>query len=102
MGRGFRDDEDSVPGRDAVVVLGPAFWKHEFAGDPNVIGRKVRLNGAEFTVIGVAPETFPGMMVFGQPDFYMPLAMAKRFFDRSAEEFFRRSRRSRTCGESDD
>jgi len=68
LGRVFRDDEDTVPGRDAVVVLGPSFWKHEFAGDPSVIGRKVRLNGAEFTVIGVAPETFPGMMIFDVPD----------------------------------
>jgi len=31
VGRGFREDEDQVPGRDAVVVLGPDFWKHEFA-----------------------------------------------------------------------
>jgi hypothetical protein len=88
LGRGFRDDEDTVPGRDAVVVLGPSFWKHEFASDPNVIGRKVRLNGAEFTVIGVAPETFPGMMIFGVPDFYMPLAMAKVFSSDPQKNFF--------------
>jgi len=60
LGRGFREDEDQVPGRDAVVVLGPDFWKREFASDPSVLGRTIRLNGAEFTVIGVAPETFPG------------------------------------------
>lgn len=79
LGRGFRDDEDQVPGRDAVAVLGPGFWKREFASDPSVIGRIVRLNGTDFTVIGVAPESFPGMMVFGRPDFYMPLAMARVF-----------------------
>ena len=88
LGRGFRDDEDTVPGRDAVVVLGPSFWKHEFSSDPNVIGRKVRLNGAEFTVVGVAPETFPGMMIFGVPDFYMPLAMAKVFSTNPQKNFF--------------
>ncbi|HUE42225.1 MAG TPA: ABC transporter permease [Candidatus Sulfotelmatobacter sp.] len=88
LGRGFRDDEDTVPGRDAVVVLGPAFWKHEFANDRGVIGRKVRLNGAPFTVIGVVPETFPGMMIFGQPDFYMPLAMAKVFSTDRQKNFF--------------
>jgi predicted permease len=79
MGRGFREDEDQVPGRDAVVVLGPEFWKHEFASDPSVVGRTILLNGTEFTVIGVAPETFPGMLTFGHPDFYMPLAMARAF-----------------------
>ena len=88
LGRGFRDDEDQVPGRDAVVVLGPDFWKHEFASDPSVLGRKVRLNGTEFTVVGVAPESFPGMLIFGHPDFYMPLAMAPVFSTDRQKNFF--------------
>src|SRR5579862_4211747 len=72
LGRGFREDEDQVPGRNAVLVLGPEFWKREFASDPSVLGRNVRLNGTDFTVIGVAPETFAGMLIFEHPDFYMP------------------------------
>jgi macrolide transport system ATP-binding/permease protein len=88
LGRGFREDEDEVPGRDAVVVLGPDFWRHEFASDPAVLGKHVRLNGAEFTVIGVAPETFPGMLIFGHPDFYMPLAMAGVFSTNRQKNFF--------------
>src|SRR5713101_3902016 len=88
LGRGFREDEDQVPGRNAVVVLGPDFWKHEFASDPSVLGRTIRLNGADFTVIGVAPETFPGMGVFGHPDFYMPLAMARVFSTNPRKNFF--------------
>jgi predicted permease len=88
LGRGFREDEDQVPGRDAVVVLGPDFWKQEFASAPDVLGRTIRLNGAEFTVIGVAPETFPGMMIFGHPDFYMPLAMARVFSTNRQKNFF--------------
>ena len=58
LGRSFRADEDQVPGRDAVVVLGWDFWKQQFSGDPGAIGKKVRLNGIDFTVIGVAPEDF--------------------------------------------
>jgi putative ABC transport system permease protein len=88
LGRGFREDEDRVPGRDAVLVLGPDFWKHEFASDPSVLGRTVRLNGTNFTVIGVAPETFPGMLIFGHPDFYMPLAMAPVFSTNPQKNFF--------------
>jgi macrolide transport system ATP-binding/permease protein len=88
LGRSFREDEDQVPGRDAVVVLGPDFWKHEFASDPSVLGRTIRLNGTEFTVIGIAPETFPGMMIFGHPDFYMPLAMARVFSTNLRKNFF--------------
>jgi putative ABC transport system permease protein len=101
IGRGFRDDEDRVPGRDAVVVLGAAFWRHEFAADPSVVGRTVVLNGRRFTVVGVAPETFSGMGTFSHPDFYVPLAMApvfstdlqKRFFeDRDDRELTVRAR----------
>jgi len=88
LGRGFREDEDQVSGRDAVVVLGPDFWKHEFASDPSLLGRTVRLNGREFTVIGVAPESFPGMPIFAHPDFYMPLAMAPVFSTNVQKNFF--------------
>jgi macrolide transport system ATP-binding/permease protein len=88
LGRGFRDDEDRVPGRDAVTVLAPDFWKQEFGGDPSVVGRVIRLNGTDFTVIGVAPETFPGMLIFSRPDFYMPLAMARVFSANSRKHFF--------------
>ncbi len=94
LGRGFREDEDEVPGRNAVAVLGPDFWRREFAGDPSVVGRTVRLNATDFTVIGVAPESFPGMLVFGRPDFYMPLAMARVFSTGPQKDFFRGSRRS--------
>jgi macrolide transport system ATP-binding/permease protein len=70
------------------VVLGPDFWKHEFAGDSSVVGRTVHLNGTNFTVVGVAPETFPGMLIFGHPDFYMPLAMAGVFSTNRQKNFF--------------
>ncbi len=88
LGRGFRADEDQVPGRDAVMVLGADFWRHEFAGDPDVVGRTVRLNGTPFTVIGVAPDSFPGLLTFGHPDFYMPLAMARTFSTDIGKNFF--------------
>jgi predicted permease len=88
LGRGFREDEDQVPGRNPVVVLGPDFWKHEFASDPSILGRTIRLNGTEFTVIGVAPDSFPGMLTFGLPDFYVPLAMARAFSTNLQKNFF--------------
>src|SRR3954467_10226990 len=88
LGRGFRDDEDASPGRAAVIVLGPDFWKHEFGGDPSVVGRAVRLNGSDFTIIGVAPESFPGLLIFQRPDFYMPLSMAGSFATNRDKNFF--------------
>lgn len=78
LGRGFRADEDQVPGRDAVVVLGHGFWKTQLAGDASIVGRKVRLDGLDFTVIGVAPERFTGMDQIIRPAMFVPLAMAPR------------------------
>ncbi|MEZ5317809.1 MAG: ABC transporter permease [Vicinamibacterales bacterium] len=89
LGRAFRDDEDAVRGRDAVAVLGPDFWRHEFDGDPSVVGRTIRLNGRAFTVIGVAPEAFTGMLLFSRPDVYVPLAMADAFSTNPRKDFFR-------------
>jgi predicted permease len=88
LGRGFQEAEDEVPGRDAVVVLGPGFWKTEFAEDPTVVGRTIRLNGRDFTVIGVAPEGFTGLYIFNRPDFYIPLAMARVFSTIRQKNFF--------------
>ncbi len=88
LGRAFREDEDVAPGRDAVVVLGRDFWKSEFKSDASIVGSTIRLNGRDFTVIGVAPESFPGMYIFMRPDFYVPLAMAPVFSANPNKKFF--------------
>lgn len=88
VGRGFREDEDQVPGRGAVVVLGAGFWKQDFASDPGVVGKHILLNGLDFTVIGVAPEKFTGTGIFEHPDFYVPLAMTQRLSPSTAINFF--------------
>jgi len=75
IGRTFRPDEDSVRGRDAVVVLGHDLWSTEFASSPDVVGKTVFLNGLPFTVIGVTPESFRGPNVMIRADLYVPLAM---------------------------
>ena len=88
VGRGFRPDEDEAPGRDAVAVLSWDFWQREFAGAPSAVGRVVRLNGKDFTIVGVAPETFTGLYIFDRPDFYVPLAMARVISTNPQKDFF--------------
>jgi macrolide transport system ATP-binding/permease protein len=88
VGRTFRADEDTVPGRDRVAVLSATLWNNEFARDPAVVGRTIRLNGLDFTVIGVAPDSFPGMQIFARPDVYTPLAMAQGFSADPRKRFF--------------
>ena len=61
LGRGFLPEEGKVPGRDAVAVVSYAFWENQLAKDPAAIGRNLRIQGIDFTVIGVAPEDFTGV-----------------------------------------
>src|SRR5262245_37746574 len=76
LGRSFRPEEDQVPARDAVVVLGHTLWEQDFGSDPAVLGRTVRINGIDCTVIGVAPPGFTGMSQFVRSDFFAPLMMS--------------------------
>jgi len=78
LGRDFQADEDQAPGRDAVVILGYDFWRNQFNGDREVIGRTVRLNGVDFTVIGVAPEKFTGLDQYFRNALFVPIHMSPR------------------------
>jgi putative ABC transport system permease protein len=49
---------DEQAGAPAVVVIGYDVWQTRFGGDPDVVGRTVRLGNAQSTVVGVMPERF--------------------------------------------
>ncbi|MGI8961090.1 MAG: ABC transporter permease [Bryobacteraceae bacterium] len=57
LGRSFLREEDH-PGRDRVVIVSDELWKSRFASDPNVIGRKIALDGDVYQIIGVLPASF--------------------------------------------
>jgi putative ABC transport system permease protein len=54
LGRVFRQEDDTPGGKD-VVVLSDRLWRTEFGGNPDVIGRTLRLNDSAYTVVGVMP-----------------------------------------------
>jgi predicted permease len=56
-GRGFRDGDDQ-PGADPVVILGHDLWRDRYGGSPDIIGKTIRANGVQRTVIGVMPPRF--------------------------------------------
>jgi putative ABC transport system permease protein len=56
-GRGFRDGDDR-PGADPVVILGHDLWRDRYGGSPDIIGKPIRANGVQRTVIGVMPPRF--------------------------------------------
>jgi putative ABC transport system permease protein len=57
LGRSFAVGDDQ-PGRDRVVLLDHRFWEQKFGSDPKVIGKTIRLDGEEHTIIGVLPQRF--------------------------------------------
>jgi macrolide transport system ATP-binding/permease protein len=74
-GRLLMPGEGDRAGADPVLVLGYAFWKSRFNGDPSVVGKKVLLNGRPFTTVGVGPEGFHGPYPIIEAQVYVPLGM---------------------------
>src|SRR5215470_13176359 len=77
LGRFFLADEDRVPGRSPVVVLSHDFWQQRFNGDARCVGQPLKLNGAVFTVVGVAPAGFHGAWVGAADDVWIPNMLAQ-------------------------
>jgi predicted permease len=57
LGRAFADEDDR-PGAAKSLLLGHALWQQRFAGDPDIAGRKVMVDGQPYTVRGVMPAGF--------------------------------------------
>ena len=60
MGRYFLPEEYGPANGPPVIVLSHRFWQRHFEANPNVIGQTIHLNGEAFTIVGIAPKTFPG------------------------------------------
>src|SRR6202030_2599023 len=75
-GRLILPNEGQTPGADPILVLGNSYWKKRFAGDVQVIGKHVDVNGHPVTVVGVAPKGFHGTYAILDSDGYVPLSAA--------------------------
>ena len=53
-GREF-DTSDEMPGKQHVAIVSEPLWRSRFAGDPNILGRKIFLEGLPYTIVGVMP-----------------------------------------------
>lgn len=70
-GRPFTIEEERLGADLSVAIISYPLWEQGGA-DPNVLGRPVRVNGEQFTVVGVAPKGFTGTSIPG-PDVWLPL-----------------------------
>jgi predicted permease len=57
LGRTFTDEEGFY-GKDDVLVLSDGLWRQDYASDPGVVGRKIRVDGKPQTIVGVMPRGF--------------------------------------------
>jgi putative ABC transport system permease protein len=78
LGRKFLPSE-GLRGQNHVAILSFGFWRQEFGGDPSVLGKSLRLDGQEYTVIGILPRAFvfPDLGLI-PPDVYAPLTNQRR------------------------
>ena len=65
---------DDVAGAPPAVVVSYPFWTRRFGRAPDAIGRTIALNDQPFTIVGVTPEAFAGMMAPLAGDLWVPLA----------------------------
>ncbi len=68
---------DDRPEAERVVVLSDRMWRREFGGDPGIVGRSVTLRGLAYTVAGVAPAAFTGVVPLLTPELWVPMAHAE-------------------------
>ena len=74
LGRTLSAEDDRVEGAGSVIVLRYGCWQQKFASDPDIVGKELTLNGHKFTVLGVAPRKFDGMLIGFAPDFWAPIS----------------------------
>jgi predicted permease len=78
LGRMLLPEDDVQRGGHAVVVLGFGYWQTAFAGNREVVGSPLRISGRSYTIVGVAPQEYPGSFRGLTPAFYAPAAMVEQ------------------------
>jgi len=75
-GRTFVPDGDKKIGGNPEVVLSYSLWARRFGSDDKFVGQTITLNGTPYTVVGVAPPGFKGIVSLGRPDLlWIPITM---------------------------
>ena len=75
LGRLFNPDDDKTPGGAPYAVLSYRYWLSRFAGRPDVIGKKILVNGYPITIVGVSQAGFDGTDPGKSPQVRVPVMM---------------------------
>ena len=77
LGRTIGESDDGVAGAGAVAVASYSWFQHHCNGDPSTLGRVIRIQSHDYTLIGVARSGFSGITVGESTDLWIPLSMEK-------------------------
>ena len=83
LGRLISGPEAEQKSAEPVIVLAYSYWRRRFNSDPAIVGKQVKVNGAPFTVIGVAPESFHGLYSVLDMQAYLPLGFRAAWSENS-------------------
>ena len=72
LGRTFTDADDSEGSVQQVAVISDRYWKRRFGASPLIVGQNLIVNNRPFTVVGVTPPEFFGVIVGSAPDVFLP------------------------------
>jgi predicted permease len=76
LGRFLRPEEVARAGSEPVAVISHGLWQARFAGTPDALGRTLRINALDLTVIGVTPQEFQGTVLGLNFDIWIPATLA--------------------------
>ncbi|MGH9139945.1 MAG: ABC transporter permease [Vicinamibacterales bacterium] len=65
---------DDQPGAPRVVMVSRRYWTRELESSPDVVGRSLRIRGTPYTIVGVAPAAFSGMVPILAPEMWIPVS----------------------------
>src|ERR1700722_15628150 len=86
LGRTFLPEEETL-GNDREVVLSYGLWQSRYAGDPSLVGRTIRVDGEQFTVVGVMPREFQWQFWSRPRQLWVPVGYTKTDFGRGDNSF---------------
>jgi putative ABC transport system permease protein len=86
LGRGFLPEEEQ-PGKHQVVVLSHGLWRNRYNSDPNIIGKTIRVDSENHTVVGVMPPEFEFQLFSPIRQLWVPVAYTEGDRDRGSNSF---------------
>lgn len=76
-GRVFKPEEFE-PGADNVIILTDRLWTRRFGSDPNIVGKRIQLDGKTVEIVGVMPPEFAHPILWGSIDIWQPLTFSPK------------------------